>query len=129
MIRLKSIAVGDRWPYPYFRLWEKKLVSGKFVKQEIDLSADFQAGTLRVSIRHEDNQDDIDDHTKDDIYAAVNIDSVGLCHYEWAVGDTDTLGVYIGRLTGVRSGGEIWHSDIWFTYEVVSKSRYGRATA
>lgn len=127
MIRLDDIAVGDRWPFPQFRLYERKLVGSKIVVAEIDLATDFT--NIKFSSRHEDNRDDVDDHTKDDIYSDTVFDGGGLLHYEWGATDTDTVGHHIGRLVGTRIDSKVWHSKFWFHYYVVEKSRYGRTTS
>ncbi|MDH3268729.1 MAG: hypothetical protein OEM46_07735 [Ignavibacteria bacterium] len=128
MITLEPIAKGDLWPFPYFRLWETIFSGGRFKKQEIDIATDFTE--IKFSSRHSDNQDDLNDHTKDDIYADMTIDSGGLVHYEWTSGDTDVIGRYQGRLVGIRNtGARPWHSKFWFEYWVVEQSHYGRKTS
>lgn len=124
MIRLQDMTVGDRWPFPYFRLWEWVYSGGKFVKQEIDLSTDFSS--LKFSARLDTNNADIDDHNEDDVDGTITVDSGGLCHFEWGASDTTVKGHYTGRLWGTRTDGRIWHSKYWYEYWVTTKGRSGR---
>jgi len=123
MIKLEDMTYGDRWPFPYFRLWEWKFSGGQFSKVEMSLASDFSV--LKFSTRHEDNREDINDHSKDNIYSDMTSDGDGLCHYQWGANDTNKVGKFIGRLTGTRSDGRLWHSKTWFYYYVTPKSRVG----
>jgi hypothetical protein len=128
MIKLDDIAKGDRWPFHKFRLWEEVRVSGKFVRRQIDLSADFS--DLKYFARHEDNMEDLDDHAKDDINGDLTLDGSGDCHYEWDVSpETDKTGKYVGRLYGTRTDGRPWHAKVWFTFNITHPTRTGRTTS
>jgi hypothetical protein len=126
MIKLDDWAKGDLWPFPYFRVFVWKWQNGKFQKVEADIANDFDE--LKFSSRHEANIEDKNDHTKDDIYSDMTVDSGGVCHFEPVDGDTDVIGDYIGRLVGIRtSGTRPWHSKQWFHYFVTEQSRFGRS--
>lgn len=127
MIRLEDIAKGDRWPFHQFRLWENKLVSGVFVKREIDLATDFTS--VKYTARHESNMEDLNDEAKNDISGDVVFDGGGLCHYEWGeTPETDVVGKYIGRLWGTRVSGKKWHSPVWYYFYITDQQRLGRTT-
>jgi len=121
--RFRDMALGDTWPYKYFRVYEFDLVGSDFIKVEADLSAFI---SVKISIRHEDNKSDINDHAKDDIYTNVILDSGNICHWEPGPTDISKLGEYKGRLTGVKATGEIWHSPDWFVFNATPKSSHGR---
>lgn len=126
MIKLDNIAKGDRWPYPYFRLWEETFVGGDFVRAEMDLTNDFSA--LKFSARLATNKEDLDDHTKDDINNTVAIDSGGVCHYEWRADETNVVGKYIGRLYGTRTDAKEWHCKVWFYFYITHHNRPGEVS-
>jgi len=128
MIRLRDWAKGDLWPFPYFRLYDWVWSNGKFNKVEMTLSTDFVSDSLKFSSRHADNLEDRNDHTKDDVYRVMTLDSGGVCHFEPVSGDTDKVGRFIGRLVGTRTTGtRPWHSQYWFEYYVTEQTRIGRS--
>lgn len=123
MRRLKDMAQGDLWPFKYFRIWENQLDGEEFSVIKSDLSLFTE---LKISIRHERNKSDINDHAKDDVYVDLDLDTTNICHWVPITGDTDTVGRYVGRIVGIRSSGEPFHSDEWFEYYVTAKSNFGR---
>jgi hypothetical protein len=123
MKRLTDMAQGDLWPYKYFRIWENELLDEVFSTVKSDLAS---LAELKISIRHESNKSDINDHTKDDVYADLTIDTANICHWVPAEGDTDKLGRWVGRIVGKRSGNEPFHSDEWFEYYVTAQGNFGR---
>jgi len=123
MRRLKDMGQGDLWPFKYFRVWENQLVGEEFSKIKSNLAAFTE---LKISIRHENNKSDINDHTKDDIYVNLTIDVANICHWVPVAPNTDTVGRYVGRIVGKRAGGEPFHSDEWFEYYVTAQTNFGR---
>jgi hypothetical protein len=117
--------VGDRYPYPQFRLFKRTwdVATGKFIRSEVDIATEYTA--IKFCSRHENNQFDLDDHTKDDIYLDLTTDSGGVAHYEWAADTPTKVGKYIVRLEIERTDGKKQHIRQEFTYHVEHKSSIG----
>lgn len=123
MKRLQDMAEGDLWPLKYFRIYENNLSGEDFTVIASNLASFTE---LKISIRHENNIQDINDHAKDDIYVDLTIDTANICHWIPVDGDTDKLGRYVGRIVGIKGADEPFHSDFWFEYWVTAKSNFGR---
>lgn len=123
MIRLKDMAQGDLWPFKYFRIYENNLNGEVFTEIKSVLSGFVE---LKISWRHELNKSNINDHSLDDVYADLTIDTANICHWEPGSGDTDLIGKYVGRIVGIRADGEPFHSDVWFYFYITAKSNFGR---
>jgi hypothetical protein len=111
----------DNYRYPMFELWERKfnLTTGRIEETPMNLLGDYDF--VYFCARRSDNVEDADDHTKDNIYRALNIDSGPFCHYAWQDTDLITPGKYIVKLYFIRKDGKKFHSQALWEFEVVRK--------
>ena len=118
--------VGDRYPFPYFQLFENKfdVSSKRMVRTEMDLSGDYAA--VKFCARHKGNLFDLEDHSNNDIYSDITTDTAGWGHYEWS--DTDLIkpGVYQVVLEFARTDGKKFHSQVVWEFIVEPKNTFGR---
>jgi hypothetical protein len=118
--------VGDRYPFPYFQLFENKfdLSQKRMVRTEMDLSGSFT--TIRLCARHSSNNSDIKDHANNDIYSSITPDVDGWGHYEWATNDLAKPGKYYAILEFERTDGKIFHSQVTWYFTVEQKNIFGK---
>ena len=123
-----SWKVGDRYPFPYFQLFENafSIAQKRMVRTEMDLSGDYSA--IKFCARHKSNQFDIKDHSNNDIYSAITVDVDGWGHYEWDADDLDKSGLYYAQLEFTRNDGKIFHSQITWSFTVEPRNVFGRIT-
>jgi hypothetical protein len=120
---LGEYAIGDGFPFPYFVFTEKQfnITNQRFDTVALD-PADYTA--IKFSARHENNNNDFDDHASDDIYANLTSDGGGVYHYEWALSpdDLDKVGRWAVRIEFERISGEKFHADQEWYFDVVHKT-------
>ena len=125
IVDLGTWRVGDRYPFPFFKLFKKTydVVSGLFIEAEIDIASELT--DVKFCARHESNMADIDDHTEDDIYSSISTDAGGVCHYEWGVSDLVKSGMYYILLEIERTDGRKYHSAKTYSFHVEHKMNVG----
>jgi len=118
--KLEPMTVGDLFPFHYFRFWETYTdLNGDLREKASDLGSDYSS--IKICIRKKDNRDDPNDHTKDDIYADMNVDIANIAHYVWQAGDTDNAGTYVLRFHLTRTTGESYHPPMTYEFDIVNK--------
>jgi len=123
---LGTYAIGDRYPYPYFVFTDKEYDSTH--KRLVDVELDPTNYTaIKFCARHESNNQDVDDHTKDDIYANLTSDGNGVYHYVFGSDEINKAGKWYVRIEFERSDGKKFHhEEVWF-FDVTNKmpGRFG----
>ena len=115
---LGEYTIGDRYPFPYFILTERKFnpTTLQFEESQID-NADYSS--IKFCARSITNTSSADDHSKDNIYSALTHDTGGVYHYEWGANDLK-VGSYFVRIEMTRNDGKVVHSSFYF-YTVINK--------
>jgi hypothetical protein len=111
---LGEYSIGDRFPFPYFVFTEKTfdVTHNRFDVEPLN-PADYTA--IKICIRHQDNNGDFDDHSKDDIYANLTSDGGGVYHYVWQADDIDKAGRWTVRIEFEKTDTTKFHAPFeWF---------------
>lgn len=127
--KLRDMFVGDTWPPHYFRIYETyETTDGDILTRPANLTTDYDE--IKYSARHESNTEDVNDHTKDDIYNDMDIVISGgnTCYYAWGANDLpeEKIGkwevkVFLKRATTL----EQFHLAETFEFVLRNKHRYG----
>jgi len=121
-IDLGEYFFGDTGDVPWFVLWERVYdsVNDRLVKQPMALAADYNF--VKFSARHQSNNGDFNDHTKDDIYSDLTIVASNKAFYAWGANDLSILGKWFGRLHFELISGKQFHSRRSFEFSCIKKT-------
>lgn len=112
---LGTFTIGDMFPFPYFILYEAIFNIGlkRIVDQDL-VPSDYTA--IKFCARHEDNNKDVDDHSKDEIYSNLTNVSGNVYKYIWLTGNIAKVGRYYVRLELERaSDAKKFHAPgVWY---------------
>lgn len=117
---LGTFTKGDQGRYIYFVFTEKKFNPTEKRFEISDLNpADYTA--IKFCARTEQNNQDMDDHSKDDIYENLTSDGGGVYHYEWGSTDLSKIGRWNVRIEFEKTGGKKFHHPEVFYFHVERK--------